>query len=150
MAAAAGKKGSTSLSLFLDAYGLEVEEELSTIASQTWAEGVWSGKWLTEQKEAWTKQNFEVQMWKQVRGLAGAVMCETSNLGIKWSQWHTLMFEGQVRVDMRYVCPKDVKKMLLRHEARERGIGGGKKTKEGWNDKHRNTARKLVLEGGWV
>ena len=60
-------------------------------------------------------------------------MCETSNLGIKWSQWHTLMFEGQVRVDMRYVCPKDVKKMLLGHEARERGIGGGKKTKEGWN-----------------
>ena len=68
MAAAAGKKGSTSL---------------STIASQTWAEGVWSGKWLTEQKEAWTKQNFEVQMWKQVRVLAGAVMCETSNLGMK-------------------------------------------------------------------
>ena len=25
-----------------------------------------------------------------------------------------------------------------------------KQTKEGWTDKHRNTARKLVLEGGWV
>ena len=30
----------------------------------------------------------------------------------KWPQWHTLIFEGQVQVDMRYICPKDVKKML--------------------------------------
>ena len=34
MAAAAGKKGTTSLSLFMEAYGLEVEEELSTLATQ--------------------------------------------------------------------------------------------------------------------
>ena len=33
--------------------------------------------------------------------------------GIKWLQWHTLMFEGDIRVDVRHVCPKDVKKMLL-------------------------------------
>ena len=32
MAAAAGIKSATSLSLFMDACGLEVEEELSTIA----------------------------------------------------------------------------------------------------------------------
>ena len=41
-------------------------------------------------------------------------MCETRDLGIKWPQRHTLIFEGQVRVDMRYVCPNDVKKMLLK------------------------------------
>ena len=41
-------------------------------------------------------------------------MCETRDLGIKWPQWHTLMFEGQETVDMRVVCPQDVKKMLLR------------------------------------
>ena len=29
-------------------------------------------------------------------------------------QWHTLTFEGQVRVDMRYVCPKDAKEMLVK------------------------------------
>ena len=39
MAAAAGKKRTTSLSLFMDALGLEVEEELSTVATQTLAEG---------------------------------------------------------------------------------------------------------------
>ena len=48
MAAAAGKKSTTSLSLFLEAYGLEVEEDLSTMASQYWAEGVWTGKWSHE------------------------------------------------------------------------------------------------------
>ena len=34
MAAAAGKKSSTSLSLFLEAYCSEVVEELSTLATQ--------------------------------------------------------------------------------------------------------------------
>ena len=69
MAAAAGKKSTTSpfffffeaqttsLSLFMETYGLEVEEELSTVAIQYWAEGVWTGKWRHEQKEAWMRQN---------------------------------------------------------------------------------------------
>ena len=52
MAAAADKKSTTSLSLFMEAYGLEVDEELSTLATQYWAEGVWTGKWYHEQKEA--------------------------------------------------------------------------------------------------
>ena len=78
--AAAGKKSTTSLSLFMEAYGLEVEEELSTLATQYWAQGVWHH----EQREAWMKQVREVQVWRQVRGPAGAVMCETRDLGIKW------------------------------------------------------------------
>ena len=44
---------STSLSFFMVVYGLEVDEELSTMATQAWAEGVWSVKWPTGQKEAW-------------------------------------------------------------------------------------------------
>ena len=44
MAAAAGKKSTTSLSLFMETYGLKVEEALSTMATQCWAEGVWTGK----------------------------------------------------------------------------------------------------------
>ena len=72
---------------------------------------------------------------------------------------------------MRYVCPKDVKKMLLQ-QVRSTGRGGQqkhkyeglkegiwlepalplmrKKTKEEWTEKHRNVVRKLFLEGGWV
>ena len=41
-------------------------------------------------------------------------MRETRGLGTQWPQWHTLMFEGQVAVDMRVVCPPDVEKMLLK------------------------------------
>ena len=44
------------------------------------------------------KQIYEVHTWRQVTGLAGAVMCETRDLGIKWPMWHTLMSEGQVAV----------------------------------------------------
>ena len=65
----------TSFSLFMGACALEVEVELSILATQCWAEGVWIGKWHHEQREAWMKQIQEVQSWKQVRGPAGAVMC---------------------------------------------------------------------------
>ena len=95
-------------------------------------------------------------------------MRETRDLGNKLTQWHTLIFEGHVSADMSYACPKDVKKMLLgqtrstywrkwaaKHENEELKEGVWlepalallrKKTQEGWTDRHRNTARKLVLE----
>ena len=114
VAVAAGKKESVSLSLFLEVNNLEVEEELSTMTTLFWAEGVWIGRRRREQQKAWRKQIFEVQTWRQVGGLAGAVMCQTRDLGIKWPQRHTLLFEGQVAVDMRLVCPQNVKKMLLK------------------------------------
>ena len=41
-------------------------------------------------------------------GLAGAVMRETPDLA---SSGHCGTFQGQVAVDMRVVCPQDVKKM---------------------------------------
>ena len=44
MAAAAGKKSTTSLSLFMETCGPGVEEELSTMTAQYWAEGVLTGK----------------------------------------------------------------------------------------------------------
>ena len=163
MAAAAGKKSTTSLSFFMEVYGLEVEEELSTLATQYWAEGVWTGKWHHEQREAWMRQIQEVQSWKQVRGPAGAVMCETRDLGITLPHWHTLIFEVEVRIDMRYVCPK-----RCQENASAEGQGGlpekvgskgiwlepalallRQKTKGDWTERHRNVARKLLLEGGW-
>ena len=38
---------------------------------------------VASKKEAWMRQIQEVQTWQQVRGPAGAVMCETRNLGIQ-------------------------------------------------------------------
>ena len=59
------------------------------------------------------RQIQEVQTWKQVRGPAGAVMCETRDLGFKWPRWHTLMVSDEIKLDVRFVCQKDVKKMLV-------------------------------------
>ena len=35
------------------------------------------------------------------------------NSGTKWSYWHTLVLSGDMKIDMRFVCPKDLKKMLV-------------------------------------
>ena len=170
MAAAAGKKSTTSLSMFMEAYGLEMEEEPSTVATQYWAGVVWTGKWSHELKEAWMRKIHEVQTWKQVRGPAGAVMCETRDHGIEWPYWHTLIFGKDTKIDMICVCPKDVKKMLVqtvrsvcwkkwaaKHEYEQLKEGAWlkpglallrKKVRENWTKKHRNVARKILLEGG--
>ena len=103
MAAAAGKKESVSLSLFLDVNNLEVEEEFSTMATLARAEGVWLGRWAKEQPKARRKQIFEVQMWRQVRGLQELSCTRPVIWASTWPQWHTLLFEEQVAVDMRVV-----------------------------------------------
>ena len=43
--AAAGKGESVSLSFFMEVNNLEVEEELSTMATLACAEGIWMGRW---------------------------------------------------------------------------------------------------------
>ena len=40
-------------------------------------------------------------------------MRETRDLGIKWPHWHTFIFSDDTRIDMRYVRPSDVQKMLV-------------------------------------
>ena len=42
------------------------------MATLFWAECVWVGTWKREQQKAWWKQIFEVQIWRQVKELAGA------------------------------------------------------------------------------
>ena len=159
MAAAAGKKRTTSLSLFMEAFGFEVEEDLSLCTDHAvLGKRSLDGKMASGAKrEAWMKHVREVQTWMQVGGPAGAVMCETRDLGIKWLFWHTLIFEGDRSIVMRYVCPKDLEKMLLqqagkvcwktwaaKHEYEELKEGTWlepalalmrKKTKEDWADK---------------
>ena len=110
MAAAASQKESVSLSLFMEVS----EEDLSTRALLMWAEGASMCRRKTVQQNAWRKLVFKIQTWRQVRGPAGAFMRETRDLDISWPQWHTLLFEAEVAVDVRVVCPQDVKKMQLK------------------------------------
>ena len=87
-------------------------------------------------------------------------MCETGDLGIKWPYWQTLIFGNDTKIGMRFVCPQDVKKMLVqrarsvywmkwaaKNEYEELKEGAWlepglallrKKVKENWTDKHRN------------
>ena len=98
---------------------------------------------------------------------AGAVMCEPHDLGIKWPHWNTLIFSNDTKIDMRFVCPKDVKKMLVqrarsvhwkkwaaKHEYEELKEGAWleprlallrKKVRGKWTETHRNVARKFFF-----
>ena len=79
MAAAAGKKSTTSPSLFMEAYGpMESRAERSLDEADS------------------RDSNVEA-----VGGLAGAVMCETRGLGIKWPYWHSLLFGNDIKIDIR-------------------------------------------------
>ena len=55
-------------------------------------------------------------------------MCEIWELGRKWPHSHTLTIEGERKIDMRYVFPKDVKKMLV-EQAWSFGRSGQESTK---------------------
>ena len=66
-------------------------------------------------------------------------MCETRDLGIQWPYWHTLVLSDEEKIDMRYVCPKDVKKMLVQ---RARSVYWKK-----WAAKHEYEELK---EGAWL
>ena len=83
-----------------------------------------------------------------------------------------LIFGNYMKIDMKFVCPKDVKKMLVQtarsvfwkkwaaqhehEELKDRAwLEPGlallrKKVRENWTEKHRNVARKIFLEGGWT
>ena len=96
----------------------KIEEELSTMAALAWAEWVWLGKsgkraaeGLEEADLRSTDTETSEKTWR------------TRDLGIKWPQWHTLLFEDQVAVGTRVVCPQDVKKKLLKQARTENIVG---------------------------
>ena len=41
-------------------------------------------------------------------------MCETRDLGIKWPRWQTSIFSDETKIDLRFVCPRDVLKKCRR------------------------------------
>ena len=66
-------------------------------------------------------------------------MCETRDLSIKRPHWHTLIFSDETKIDMKFVRPRDVKKMLVQ---RARSVHWKK-----WEAKHEHEELK---EGVWL
>ena len=82
------------------------------------------------------------------------------------------MFSDEMKIDMRFVCPEDVKRMVVqrarsvhwkkwaaKHEYEVLKEGAWlepglallrKKVRENCTEKHRNFARKIFWEGGWT
>ena len=92
-------------------------------------------------------------------------VCETRDLGIGFPSWHALPFEEGEIVDMKVICPQDVKKTLKGHarevpgkrwatrnesdELKRRGVGGAiegvvkEETNQRCTTKHVNVASSL-------
>ena len=104
----------------------------------------------------------EADRWKirhqQVRGLAGAVMCETCDV-----KWHTLMFGKHQKVDMRICVPtrreenasdtrkdcfecEEIARIILLEPAQ---VLLRKMANEVWTDEQRNVTKKKVVEREW-
>ena len=55
---------------------------------------------------------------------------------VTWVWWHTLVFSDETKIDMKYVCPRDVEKMLVQ---RARSVN--------WAAQHEQEELK---EGAWI
>ena len=78
---------------------------------------------------------------------------KTGCFGIGFPNWHALLFEGGVIVDMKVVCPQ-CEKHLFRNQKTQ--AAGKTWTAEHecedlqWTARHVNVARKLTVAGGWT
>ena len=128
------------------------------------------GRWDEYFETCWRRQVWAPASWKEFRGPAEAVVCETRDPGIRFPSWHVHLFEDGIIVDMKVACAQDVKKMLRRqakevvgkrwatkHEYEELTDGVWveplqalpiRKTNQKMTAKHVNVARKLIVEGG--
>ena len=77
-AAAASKKESTSLSLFMVVFGLEVEEELSTMGTRVEQKEFGLVNGIQSKKKRGESRSLR---FRHMRGLPGAVLCEPLDLG---------------------------------------------------------------------
>ena len=114
-AAVAGKKSTTSLFLFVEAFGLEVEDELSTMSSQN--RKMVHGTTSMAGTDSWSSDFGTVERTCR----SGDV--RDKDLGIKWPHWHTLIFSDETIIDMRSVCKKKKTFKRCRCRGPDRFIG---------------------------
>ena len=57
-------------------------------------------------REAWRRQVGEATSWTNVRGPAGAVLCEMKDLGITVPSWKVLRLSDNRMTSMKDMCPR--------------------------------------------
>ena len=113
------------------------------MATQARVEGAWTGQWSTEQKEAW-KQIFVVQTWRQVRGFAGAVVCETRDFG------HQVA--GRMKTNAQDVTKKKARRgtgLTIAHAGMKSDVGSQRHQRK-WEQKVRTSKNEWKWQRGIV
>ena len=95
MAAAAGEKVPVSLSLSMEVNNLQVEEELPTMATCFWAEGVWMNRWdesSTRRGARETHMLYHCPSWTEVRNPPPMALCKEYQAGgVRVGRWCVLI-----------------------------------------------------------
>ena len=173
-----GKVGGQSLTLQLAVAGPREDPTAEVTAAPLveWAAAVWEERVPSEVlQRAWRRQQQEVGMkrrWAAVRGPAGACIMSLPRAGWCWPRWDTFRSREGLLLDLREVCPQDVKAMVLLDVeaelwARWTAQPGREQlapmpliaplvttlrrpVTDGWGPHARNAARQAVVHGPWT
>ena len=84
-----GKKAGASLSIDLETQEMECQHEMAVTATNFWAHACWPGRLNEDMSRVWRRQVFEATRWSKVRGPAGVVFRELSDVGVMCRQCGT-------------------------------------------------------------
>ena len=115
------------------------EADLACMTALFWGKAVSMGRWDEDLETCWRRQVRAPASWKEVRGPAEAVVCETRDLGIRFPSWHVHLFEDGIIVDMKVAYTQDMKNMP-RRQAKE-------VVEKRWATKHEYEE---LTDGVWV
>ena len=87
-----------------------------------WASAIWDRTAASGTlKAAWRRQMVRLgtkPRWNKVEGPAGAVRMQLVALGWKWPAWHAMITSELLTIDLREVCPDDLRNMAVRDSER--------------------------------
>ena len=117
-----GNHAGRSKTLRLSMYKADPLHRINATTVVEWASVVWDGD-VSEAtlQAAWKRQAVKMNKkpaWGKVEGPAGAVRMQMRDLGWKWPSWSTMISEEGLVMDLREICPDDLKQMALRDSER--------------------------------
>jgi hypothetical protein len=113
-----GRHSGRSRQLRLAWSGLDPAPEVIAGPIVAWAAHVWDKTASADTlSKAWLRQQVKFAQkprWQEVEGPAGATRMQVVATEWKWPAWHTFISREGQHIDVRAVCPQDVKAMAMR------------------------------------
>jgi hypothetical protein len=113
-----GRHFGRSRTLRLATFGADPAPAVAAMPIAFWAAAVWDKSANEERMStAWRKQQCRLTRkpnWEKVVGPASACIMQCKGFGWTWPAWHTFVTRAGLHIDMREICPLDVKDMVVK------------------------------------